>query len=388
MNILFLFDRPFDESKGGVERVTHIISEGLRKKGHNIFFLSIDISKEELEGLPSDKYHYYIKSQDQDLFYNIIQTNKIDIVINHILTNNAYRLLNNFSIKGTKIISLLHFQPFAIINKERKYFRLLRPTTKSEFIQKYFSLFLPFLYRQVKIKLIRRQFSRFINTSDKFILLSDKFIPRLRKYIPNIDIKKIDYINNPNTFDKKIVTSEKENIILFVGRMIDPQKNVKGFIDVWKKFNKKFPLWKGIILGDGPHKLIFEKYAKKNKVSNLYFMGNVKDVASFYAKSKCLCMTSVYEGWGMVLTEALSYGCIPVVYETYEAVHDIIENEETGYIIPPFKTKKMVKVLSQIASNDSLRISMANKGKQSVERFSTDKIVDIWDEKLKNILNI
>ena len=117
-------------------------------------------------------------------------------------------------------------------------------------------------------------------------------------------------------------------------------------------------------------------------------MGNVKDVASFYAKSKCLCMTSVYEGWGMVLTEALSYGCIPVVYETYEAVHDIIENEETGYIIPPFKTKKMVKVLSQIASDDSLRNSMANKGKQSVERFSIDKIVDIWDEKLKNILNI
>lgn len=73
------------------------------------------------------------------------------------------------------------------------------------------------------------------------------------------------------------------------------------------------------------------------------------DPVEFYKRSRCLLMTSNFEGFGMVLVEAMQYGCVPFAYNSFESLTDIIDNGYNGFIIPPFNTDKYVEYLYQYA---------------------------------------
>lgn len=51
-----------------------------------------------------------------------------------------------------------------------------------------------------------------------------------------------------------------------------------------------------------------------------------QDPESFYRDASILCLTSDFEGWGMVLTEAMTFGAVPVAFNSYAAITDIIDD--------------------------------------------------------------
>lgn len=69
--------------------------------------------------------------------------------------------------------------------------------------------------------------------------------------------------------------------------------------------------------------------ACKLNLRNIEFKGT-QPSEPYYAESSVLCMTSTYEGFPMVLIEAQQYGCVPMAFDSFEAVHDIIEDGENG----------------------------------------------------------
>jgi glycosyltransferase involved in cell wall biosynthesis len=56
-------------------------------------------------------------------------------------------------------------------------------------------------------------------------------------------------------------------------------------------------------------------------------------------------MTSAYEGWGLTLTEAQQMGVVPIAFDSFGAVYDIIENEYNGLIIPNSTDKKTTMMI-------------------------------------------
>lgn len=225
-------------------------------------------------------------------------------------------------------------------------------------------------------------FKRMAGQTDGLVLLSDKFFPRIKKYCPGIDSNKLFAINNPLTFGNpsEVDLEGKEKLVVFVARMNNPQKNITGFIDVWLDFSRMHPDWKAEIVGSGEHEELVRRYALKKRVRNLSFEGARKNVDDYYRRARIYCMTSIYEGWGMVLTEAMAFGCVPVVYESYESVRDIITPGVDGLLVKPFDIKAMVGALGEIADNDDLRLSMAHAAMRSVTRFEVGKIVNQWEK--------
>ena len=139
-------------------------------------------------------------------------------------------------------------------------------------------------------------------------------------------------------------------------------------------------------MGDGEHRKIIESYAEKNGVANLSFEGNRKNIADYYKKSKILCMTSAYEGWPMVLAEAMAYGCVPVSFNQGGQA-DIISHLSTGFLAQyddNLETRARnlangiiwaVKMASDPDSLKEIRLRM----KKSVEdKFSYKKIVKAY----------
>lgn len=387
MNLLFIFTERMNPNQGGVERVTVLLSRELKKSGHNIFFLAVGDNKES-DTIESGFPQFFRPTSSPDFiqqFAELLRENNIEAIILQGTHNNVLHALEAVP-SGIKKYLVLHNRPHPLNGYERKAMTDTPWTNLSvkHKLLKALGMFYPRLFRIVNNRKNNNRLRRILSLSDRLVLLSERFIPVLTSVTPSIDLGKISAINNPNTFSppEEIDYRNKDNIILFVSRMSLPQKNVKDFIDVWAHFQSLHPDWKAMIVGGGEHGSIIEKYALRKKVKNLCFEGSKKNVEVYYKRAKILCLTSIYEGWGMVLTEAMAYGCVPVVFDTYESLHDILQNGHNGSLIKPFDKKAMVSSLDYLANNEQDRIRMAEAGRSSIRNFIPEKICRQWENLL------
>ena len=97
-------------------------------------------------------------------------------------------------------------------------------------------------------------------------------------------------------------------------------------------------------------------------------------------------MTSSAEGWGMVLIEAMQYGCVPIAYNSYTSLADIVQNGVNGFAIPAFNKKCYVEKLEFLMNNNAVRDEMAKKGYESIKKFNQKdtsyKWIELFDEVL------
>lgn len=391
MNILILFNRPIIAHHGGVERVSTILAEQFRKMGNNVFYLCYSADNFDNDRQYFSDFQLFIKPDpDKNNFSasvsRILSDHNIDIVMDQVQLVDVCRTIKSLP-NPPAIITVFHNQPFAQAGKTRITMKNYYPTSISGHLFRIMSLTFPFLGERYYIKGNRDFFSKALDCSDKFSLLSDKFIPRFLKYIGSVDESKLIAVNNPNTFDNYSVKHcyLKEKIILMVGRVYNLSKNMGDFVKMWKRIYQQNPEWSAIIVGDGPDLDRLKNYAKKHNLKRIEFTGNITDVAPFYEKASISCVTSILEGWGMVLPEAMSKGCVPVVYDSFEAVHDIIQNEKNGLIVPKFNMRALCKaVQSLIDENDKLN-SMSHEAMKSIARFSPDIIAKNWIRIFKSL---
>lgn len=389
MNITFVFDRKIKPTAGGVERVTHILSKELSRRGYKISFLSVGPLEWNRIKVDTGFPQHYIDSSSTDFseeFRRFLNSHNIDALIfqgNHGSVTKALSLAP----EGVKKLIVLHNKPYVMHGFERE-IMLLSPWKRLNFsgkIQKIIGLTFPRLLRMIGDAKHRRRYKSIVSHTDKFIFLSPLFTERFLKLTPGVDSSKLTAINNPNSFVPLSSEEEKENLVLFVGRLSNPQKNITGFIDIWKRFSKDHPEWKAMIVGDGEDAEFVKRYAEKKKIENLSFEGNVDNIEEYYKRGKMLCVPSAYEGWGMILLEAMAYGCVPLVYETYEAVRDVIDNGENGFVVKPFSVRQMVERMNLLVADEPLRKKMAERGKEKIGKFEVGKIADSWETLLNAV---
>lgn len=383
MNIAFLFYFPIVPHIGGVQRVTDVLTKEFVKRGHNVIFICTESRNRH------DAYQNYSATQiyldsnkNEEEFIadycKILHTNDIDVVISQEAQKESLLLLANTPI-CVKRISVVHINPYAIIGNERRIKRAIRSRRLVTNLAKYLVMLFPHIARQYYRLKENKFYRRILGVSDKLVFLSPSFVELLKENIPNISNRKLVTIGNPNTFVPKHEVGTKENLIICVARLSEAPKNVRDFILVWQQLYKDNPKWKAIIVGDGPDRGMLESFAKKKGVRNLSFVGRVENVGNYYQRAKFVCMTSIYEGWGMVLTEGMSYGCVPCVYGSYGAAFDIVDDGVNGIISTPFRPKEMADRIQTLINDESRLVQMSSSAIEKVKDFNADKIADKWD---------
>lgn len=112
-----------------------------------------------------------------------------------------------------------------------------------------------------------------------------------------------------------------------------------------------------------------------------------KDPLEYQKSASIAILTSSYEGWGMVLTEAMQCGAVPVAFNSFESIGDIIDDGENGFLVKPFSTNQFVEKLRLLMSNEDLRLKMSNRATETVESFNVSRIVDKWEEVFHSIMS-
>lgn len=390
--ILFVNERPFNPIVGGIERVTDILTKSLIEKGYIIYYLSGPIEPGQEQYLnydfPAQLYTLpekgvFHSKRNLEYYENLLEKLGIDIVINQRGLGGGFNPI--LPIGNVKKISVLHSIPNSEINHNIARILLFSKEPKEQ-LKKYAKacLYPIFYYRAIlkaKIRL-RKAYKELVQYSDAIVLLSKNDTKGLLsngiKHCHSI----IHAIPNPNTFQVKEGNhpKEKENIILYVGRLDPFEKNVLCLVKIWGQLYKKFPEWKLMLVGDGPDKMRISEYIEKKRIKNIIFEGAQTDIDPYYKKASFICLTSYYEGWGMTLTEGMAYGCIPFTFNNYGAASDIIDDGINGCLIKAFDKKTYASRLSCLMSDKNKREEMSKSAIKKVQAFSVENIVNKWEE--------
>lgn len=237
------------------------------------------------------------------------------------------------------------------------------------------------LYYRFQLKLYKQQYLNTYCSSDRYVLLSRSFIPQLKKAIGIDDAEhKLCAIGNPLSFDRYAdaeTLSGKEKRVLVVARMSEISKRISLAIKVWSKLEKEFPEWHFDVVGDGEDLDYYKKLARKLSLRRIEFHGS-QPPEEYYRRASVFLMTSAFEGWGMTLTEAMQNGCVPVVMDSFTAVHDIITHGRDGFIVPPRNVEAMFALCRRLLADDITLRTVRSVCVESSKRFSLQNIGPQW----------
>ena len=215
-----------------------------------------------------------------------------------------------------------------------------------------------------------------LNNSDKLVLLSDEFRIQLINEL-KISSLKIGAIGNPLIWSACHSSITKKKQILFVARFELSVKRHDKMLKVWSYVQSKFPDWELLFLGDGPDRGKVEEISNSLKLQNVRFEGFV-DPESYYREASIICMTSDYEGFGLVLLEAMQYGVVPIAFNNWASLRDIIVDDFTGLLVKSGDILDYSEKLAKLISNDAFRSSLAANAREYIKRFQIDTIGPKW----------
>lgn len=398
MNILFLNNIPFNPRLGGIERVTDILVKGLKSlnSSYNFFYLYLKVDDREM--LKYDFPATMLELPYEDGFNNqenvefllkVLREYKIDVLINQRGTLQSWDKVLGF-IRDTKVVSVVH----SIMDSERKamLYRHLNLYTKSftgyikHFIKNVFRPIFTLFINYKSVPQLKAHYADLMKVSDALVFLSSSYVEDLKHYVEIEKDKIITSIPNPNSFlYNSADTNKKSKTVLYVGRLDSVQKAPIRLLKIWKKICYKHADWELVIVGDGPEKESMLDYIRKHHLPRVIIEGNKEDVIQYYQTASILCLVSNYEGWPMVLPEAMVNACVPICFDSFGAASEIIDNNINGYLITPFSIRKYALKLSEIMSNEKCLVKMGKSAQEKVELFSIDKIISRWDELLREI---
>jgi len=199
----------------------------------------------------------------------------------------------------------------------------------------------------------------------------------------------VNYSEIPNEDLRKILHLGNKKIILYCSRIIKLkglEYLIKSFALLEENMNDVFLL----IAGDGPFKKECEQLAKKLSIKNILFTGYVdpRDVGDYYRACDVFVLPSIflsgqYEGWGLVINEAMAFGKPIVTTDAVGAAPDMVKDGINGYVVKNKNVDELYKALYKILSNDVLKEKM---GKNSRKIFEEKNDYEKMFEAFKNAI--
>lgn len=221
---------------------------------------------------------------------------------------------------------------------------------------------------------------------DTIIVVSDAVKRFLIKTsgIPQEKIKKVYYGINPADIkiDKtknirdELGIGKDAPLIGCIGRLVE-QKGHKYLIQAAEEVIQNFPQAKFLIVGRGSWERKLEALAgRQNLNSNIIFTGFRRDIYSLIDKLTLIVMPSLWEGFGLVLLEAMALGK-PIVATDVGGIPEVIKNKETGMLVSPADPDALAERIITLLEDRSLAERMAEAGRLTVnERFPLKKMLE------------
>lgn len=202
-------------------------------------------------------------------------------------------------------------------------------------------------------------------------------------------VKNVSVQINPLSLNPLTTLPEKKNTILAVGRL--DAWHYKGFdllLKAWGRIAKNHPSYVLQFAGTGSEKSVnfLKKHIEENGIENqVEFLGFQDDMESIYKESSIFVLSSRYEGFGLVLIEAMSQGCACVACDFGGRQGDIIQHGHNGLLCPIDNVESMANNIEKLIINKELRVKVQSNAIRSLSKYSKQSVSLSWNNLLNNI---
>lgn len=221
---------------------------------------------------------------------------------------------------------------------------------------------------------------------DKVTVLTkrDKYITDKHK------LKNVAVLYNPlfkKTHKIKSNDSNREKVILAIGRL--DSWHYKGFdilIKAWNKVANKHLEWKLRIIGHGSESSKSFLYSLSEYPIQFEIQDFKKNISEEYANSEIFVLSSRYEGWGLVLVEAMSCGCACIACDYKGRQSEIIHNHKDGVLCNPEDINSLAESIENLIVNENERITLQRNAYGNIDRFSEPSVAKNLDFIIRTVV--
>ena len=364
--ILIILTRPFDPNAGGVQRSTFKMSSYFKRHGHQTHVYSYqekghavqDVAELHTASLPGRHKTQANNSKLQQLIIDI----KPDVVINQM----------PYEIEIGKALASIHKkQKFLLLSCLRNTLFVVKLNVESYLKVVVPKALQPFLNNQVGRKFIlnkhvskhAKDLKYILDTYDYFVMFGPPNMEELKYFVGDYKINKTHLIPN-SILSVEPSIPKKEKRILWLSRVTYNQKRADLILPFWKKIMNDLPDWQLDIVGDGDAFDDVQHQIEIEQIPRVTMYGK-QTPYKYYSRAPIYIMTSAFEGFPNTLIEAQSYGCIPVLYDSYPVCSWVVKNGENGILIPPFNIDKMADEIAKLAKDQKKQNNAIFFGKSS-----------------------
>ena len=216
---------------------------------------------------------------------------------------------------------------------------------------------------------------------DKFIILTEEDSHNWT------GLHNVSIIPNPLPFTPKTTSQLIDKRVIAVGRYVY-QKGFDLLLKSWSIIEKACPDWSLTIMGDGDYSE-YETLVDKLNIdkARCKLMGPTNKIQDEYTNSSIFVMSSRFEGFGMVLLEAMACGLPVISFDCPCGPKDIIQHNVNGILVESGNIERLAEAITWMIQHPEQRKEMAIKAIKSVQRYQINKIAMQWEKLFEEIMS-
>lgn len=393
MKIAIATYRELNPLIGGVERISCTLAEKWIEAGHEVIALCFRKDGREVH---SSRYPEYFLPKPDDIdahenrmyFEQCLYAEKVDVLLNQVIVEPAFAKVCISAARscGVKVVSCMHYDIYQHVKDVENSFFIpekngCRPANWCRDVLLWLRFHL-FRKRQLMLE-AERVMKQSADQSDALVLLSHGAMRQCQQWS---DASKLHYIPNGLEINGKSVNlTHKQKKVIYAGRLEYGLKRVDRFIRIWAQIEKQHPDWSAEIVGDGEYRNLLEQLSFSLGCQRLRFVG-FQNPENYYQVASILCLTSSSEGFGMVLVESMQHGCVPVLFNSFPAASEIVDDGINGYLVNPFNKNHFAEKLSLLMEHPDVLGQMEVAAVEKTRKYDINDISNQWISLFERIL--
>lgn len=223
-----------------------------------------------------------------------------------------------------------------------------------------------------------RRLSRFVTARANFVVAISKavqeFLIQNREINPKCPFRVV-YYGYPRTIAHPHLRQKGDKITIGTIARLAPQKDIPTLLKAFKNLSDSNH-YELVIVGDGVLKEELIKLAESMSLFNVTWRGKVSDVSIELARMDVFVLPSLYEGFGLVLLEAMNAG-VPILAARNSSIPEVL-GENYPYLFETGNDIELTVLLSKILGAD--RYKLAELGFERLQHFTTSKMLESLDQ--------